>query len=242
MKFQLCVFTCLISIIQSSTSYGQEIEIIEVSAQKRSQDIRDVTSSISVLDGIEVSSQHLKDTTALSAMAPNFKISQNAAEGTPPAINIRGVGSIDYNTSTQSPVGVYLDGSAGASANAQLVNLFDIKSVQILRGPQGTLFGRNTTGGAVLIESNDALFENSGYVNFAYGQRQHTALEGAINRQISSNVAARLAINHQDYQYSTQNLFPNTPQAKMKQSHARLSFYGQWEKLTLNTKVNLGKW
>jgi iron complex outermembrane receptor protein len=132
---------------------ADNIELIEVNVQKRPQDIRDVALSLKLVDGQTIIERQLKDTTALSAIAPNFKITQNAAEGTPPAVNIRGVGSVDYNTSTQSPVGVYLDGVAGASANSQLVNLFDVESVEILRGPQGTLFDRNTTGGAILINS-----------------------------------------------------------------------------------------
>jgi iron complex outermembrane receptor protein len=221
---------------------ADNIEVIEVNAQKRPQDIRDVALSLNVVDGQAIIERQLKDTTALSAIAPNFKITQNAAEGTPPAVNIRGVGSVDYNTSTQSPVGVYLDGAAGASANSQLVNLFDVESVEILRGPQGTLFGRNTTGGAILINSVSAQMDNSGYLNLGYAQRNHLSAEGAINRQLSDNMAARLAFSHQDYEYSTNNLLPNTPQAQMRQSHGRLSFWGQWDKLTIDSKLHFSKW
>jgi iron complex outermembrane receptor protein len=164
---------------------ADKIEIIEVNVQKRSQDIRDVTLSINLVDGQTIIDRQLKDTTALSAIAPNFKISQNAAEGTPPAVNLRGVGSVDYNTSTQSPVGVYLDDAAGSSANSQLVNLFDVQSIEILRGPQGTLFGRNTTGGVILINSVSPKMNDSGYLNFSYAQRNHLSVEGASNRQLN---------------------------------------------------------
>ncbi len=226
----------------ASSTQADNIEIIEVNAQKRPQDIRDVALSLSLVDGQTIIERQLKDTTALSAIAPNFKITQNAAEGTPPAVSIRGVGSVDYNTSTQSPVGVYLDGAAGASANSQLVNLFDVESVEILRGPQGTLFGRNTTGGAILINSVSAQMDNSGYINLAYAQRNHLSAEGAINRQLNDNMAARLAFSHQDYEYSTNNLLPNTPQAQMRQTHGRLSLFGEWDKLTIDSKIYLSKW
>ena len=228
-----------------NTAYSiqaDNIEIIEVNAQKRPQDIRDVALSLNLVDGQTIIERQLKDTTALSAIAPNFKITQNAAEGTPPAVNIRGVGSVDYNTSTQSPVGVYLDGAASASANSQLVNLFDVESVEILRGPQGTLFGRNTTGGAILINSVSAKMDNSGYFNLGYAQRNHLSAEGAINRQLNDKIAARLAFSHQDYKYSTNNLAPNTPQAQMRQTHGRLSVLGQWDKLTIDSKIYLSKW
>jgi iron complex outermembrane receptor protein len=226
----------------ASSTQVVKIEIIEVNAQKRPQNIRDVALSLNLVDGRAIIERQLKDTTALSAIAPNFKITQNAAEGTPPAVNIRGVGSVDYNTSTQSPVGVYLDGAAGASANSQLVNLFDVESVAILRGPQGTLFGRNTTGGAILINSVSAQMDDSGYFNFGYAQRNHLSAEGAVNRQLNDNMAARLAFSHQDYEYSSNNLLPNTPQAQMRQTHGRFSFLGEWDKLTIDSKLYLSKW
>ncbi|WP_170940570.1 Plug domain-containing protein [Pseudoalteromonas sp. NBT06-2] len=116
----------------------KKIEVIEVKAQKRTQNINDVAISLSIIEGKSLSDQNIKDTTALSGQSANFKITPNAAEGTPPAINIRGVGSMDYNTSTTSPVGVYIDNIAGGSANSQLVNLYDIDSIEILKGPQGT--------------------------------------------------------------------------------------------------------
>jgi len=251
MKYLVCLSICFYFCFfawsanaDNSASFKQvnNIEIIEVNAQKRPQDIRDVALSLNIVDGQTIIERQLKDTTALSAIAPNFKITQNAAEGTPPAVNIRGVGSVDYNTSTQSPVGVYLDGAAGASANFQLVNLFDVESVEILRGPQGTLFGRNTTGGAILINSVSAKMHNSGYVNLGYGQRNHLSVEGAINRQLDDNMAARLAFSHQDYEYSSNNLLANTPQAQMRQTNGRLSVLGQWHKLSIDSKIYLSKW
>jgi iron complex outermembrane receptor protein len=226
----------------ASAIHADNIEIIEVNAQKRPQDIRNVALSLSFVDGQTIIERQLKDTTALSAIAPNFKITQNASEGTPPAVNIRGVGSVDYNTSTQSPVGVYLDGATGASANSQLLNLFDVESVEILRGPQGTLFGRNATGGAILVNSVSAQLNNSGYINLSYAQRNHVSAEGAINRQLNDNMAARVAFSHQDYEYSTNNLLVNTPQAQMRQTYGRLSVLGQWEKLTVDSKIYLSKW
>ena len=226
----------------ANTIQAEHTEIIEVNAQKRLQDIRDVALSLNIIDGQSIIERQLKDTTALSAIAPNFKITQNAAEGTPPAVNIRGVGSVDYNTSTQSPVGVYLDGAAGASANSQLINLFDVESVEILRGPQGTLFGRNTTGGAILINSVGPKKNNSGYINLGLAQRNHIFAEGAINRQLNDDIAARFAFSHQDYEYSTNNLFTTSPQAQMRQTNGRLSLLGEWDKLTINSKIYVNKW
>jgi iron complex outermembrane receptor protein len=206
----------------ANSTQAETIEIIEVNSQKRLQDIRDVAISLNVDDGQTIIERQLKDTT-------------------PPAVNIRGVGSVDYNTSTQSPVGVYLDGTASASANSQRVNLFDVESVEILCSPQGRLFGRNTTGGAILINSVSAKIDNSGYFSFSYAQRNHLSTEGAINLQLNDNMATRLAFSHQVYEYSTNNLAPNTPQAKMRQTHRQLSVLDHWDKLTIDSKIYLSK-
>ena len=221
---------------------AKDIEIIEVKAQKRPQNINDVAISISILDGKSLLDQNIKDSTALSGQVANFKITQNAAEGTPPAINIRGVGSMDYNTSTTSPVGVYVDNIAGGSANTQLVNLYDIESIEILKGPQGTLFGRNTTGGAILINTKRPESDFSGYMSLGLAQRDHIKLEGAVNLPISENVYTRLAVNHQEYDYSITNLFEGAPEAKMEQTHGRLSVLANFEKLEVLGKIHVEKW
>lgn len=218
------------------------IEVIEVNAQKRPQPITEVTTSVSVISGTKIANLNIKDATELTFSAPNFKVTQNAAEGTPPAINIRGVGSIDYNTSTQSPVGVYIDGATGGSANSQLVNLFDIESIEILRGPQGTLFGRNTTGGAVVITTVKPRLENSGYIDIGIAERAHRSAEGALNRKLNETSAVRFAFTHHIYNYSTNNIQPNTPQAHMRQTQGRASIYSEINKLTLNGNIYFGEW
>ena len=89
------------------------------------------------------------------------------------------------------------------------MNLFDVQSIEILRGSQGTLFGRNTTGGVILIILVSTKMNNFDYLNFSYAQRSHMSAEGAINRQLNENMAARLAFNLQYYEYSTNLSNPN---------------------------------
>ena len=228
--------------IKESPEETSAIEVIQVTAQKREQAINEVAISISVINGNELLNRQLKDTTALSSVSPNFKITQNAAEGTPPAVNIRGVGSIDYNTSTTSPVGVYTDGVASGSANAQLVNLYDVESVQVLRGPQGTLFGRNTTGGAVLITSRKPQFETSGYIDASVAERDTIALQGAFNFALNDEVAFRLAASHQDFEYSTNNLFELAPEAGLRQSNIRFSALGNFDQWEVIARLHATEW
>lgn len=218
------------------------VEVIEVTAQKHQQKIEDIAISVTVVTNRTIVEQNLKDTAALSAQSPNFKITRNGGEGTPPAVNIRGVGSFDTNTSTTSPVGIYLDNVAGGSANAHVINLFDIESIEILRGPQGTLFGRNTTAGTLLLRSQRPEDEFGGYLTAGFAEQQDRKLEGAVNLPVNEHVASRLAFSLRDYNYSTTNLYPLAPEAGMRQQLWRLSVLGQWQDFEVFAKVHQEEW
>ncbi|WP_448547109.1 TonB-dependent receptor [Thalassotalea fusca] len=218
------------------------IEVIEVYAQKRAQKITDVAVAVTVLDGETVDRIQLKDTTQLSIMTPNMKITNNAGEGTPPAFNIRGVGMIDYNTSTVSPIAVYSDGVVSGSANNLSVNLFDIEQVEVLRGPQGTLFGRNTTGGAVLVMSKLPEPEFGGYANFSIAEHDHTSFDGALNLPLTDNTAVRFSVNREDYHFSNNNLLEGHPDGGLQQTNLRLIVKSDWEDVTLIAKLHAEDW
>ncbi len=240
------VFVMAESALNSQSSQAQtnesDIEIIEVYAQKRKQKINDITVAVSVIDGQAIERQQLKDTTQLSALVPNLKITNNAGEGTPPAFNIRGVGMIDYNTSTISPIAVYSDDIVSGSANNLSVNLFDVEHVEVLRGPQGTLFGRNTTGGAILLRSKQPEKEFGGYVNAGIAQYDTLSLEGAVNIPVSDNTAMRFSMSHQDYDFSTNNLMPDQPDGGLKQTNLRLIVKSEFDDLTITSKLHSEDW
>ena len=248
MKYILIVGSVTYALLASSSFANQQyqdeaqIEVIQVKSQKRLQDIDDLTFSVSYLSGQDIRQRLLKDTTALSSTAPNFKITQNAAEGTPPAVNIRGVGSVDYNTSTHSPVGIYSNGVAAGSANNQLVNLFDIDSVEVLRGPQGTLFGRNSTAGAVLINTVRPQQGASGYMDANFAERNYHNINGALNGSISPYTDIRLAFSQVAYDYSTNNLFEPAPEANMRQSNVRLSVVSRFKAAEIFAVGSYGEW
>ena len=218
------------------------MEVIEVYAQKRKQKINDVTVAVSVIDGQAIERQQLKDTTQLSALVPNLKITNNAGEGTPPAFNIRGVGMIDYNTSTISPIAVYSDDIVSGSANNLSMNLFDVEHVEVLRGPQGTLFGRNTTGGAILLRSKQPEKEFSGYINAGIAQYDTFSLEGAVNIPVSESTAMRFSMSHQDYDFSTNNQMPGQPDGGLKQTNLRVIVKSEFDDLTITSKLHAEDW
>ncbi|CAM4338077.1 TonB-dependent receptor [Pseudoalteromonas ostreae] len=224
----------------SVSSYN--IEVIEVYAQKRVQAIEDVSIAISQVKGDNLKNQHYKDSTELSVFAPNLKISQNAAEGTPPSVNIRGVGLVDYNTANTSPVAIYVDDIAVGSASNQIVNFFDIEQVDILRGPQGTLFGRNSTGGAILIRTKRPEFNDSGYLTAGIANNNAFSIDAMYNNQLSDNSAFRVAVNHQDYDYSSTNIFEQSPTAGMQQTNARVSLLSDFDTLQILLQGHFEDW
>ena len=220
----------------------KDIEVIEVYAQKRKQNINQVTLAVSVLDGEAIARQQLKDTTQLSALVPNLKITNNAGEGTPPAFNIRGVGMIDYNTSTISPISVYSDDIVSGSANNLSINLFDVEQVEVLRGPQGTLFGRNTTGGAILLRSKQPTNEFGGYISAGVAQHDTRTLAGAVNIPVTDSTAMRFAFSHQDYEFSTENQMLGQPDGGLKQTNLRLIVKSEFEDFTITSKFHHEDW
>ncbi|MDK1286597.1 TonB-dependent receptor [Pseudoalteromonas umbrosa] len=231
-------------LLSSFLSYAanDSIEIIEVHAQKRKQNIEDVSVSISTISADRIARQGIKDATELGHFVANLKISQNAAEGTPPAINIRGIGLLDYNTANTSPIAMYVDGVSVGSANNQIANLFDIEQVEVLKGPQGTLFGRNSTGGALLVRTKRPDAGNYGYVSLGAGTDDWRRAQGAYNATINDESAIRFAFNHADYEYTSYNLLETSPEAGLKQSDLRLSYLGEWDNWSAFVKGYYGHW
>lgn len=244
MKYHLIALACAsASMHVYANNNDTDIEIIEVYANKRAQAINQVAVTLSSLDVSRIEKEQLKDITAIGQLVPNLKMSQNAAEGTTPAINIRGVGLIDYNTSNTSPIAIYQDDVTVGSANNQIINLFDTEAIEVLRGPQGTLFGRNSTGGAILIRSRQPELDVfSGLVRVGKGNLNAGLLEGVANIPLSDNMATRIAVSSKEYDYSTNNLLPDAKQANMVQTDYRMTLLGQWDNFNALLKVYGNDW
>jgi len=182
-------------------------EII-VSARKREENVQDVPISITAISGEALERKGAVNFESLSFNNPNVKIATQSGVG-PIAANIAIRGNIQSAGTLQvdPSVGVYVDGLllAHTFGTAQLG--VDVMSVQTLKGPQGTLFGRNTTGGAMLIRTRDPeLGEVSGYVQGSYGELDTWRAGGAINIPVSEIAALRLVYqrNHSDdYEFFT---------------------------------------
>ena len=128
---------------------GQLEEVI-VTAQKREQNLQDVPVSVSALDAAMIEKTFARDITDIAGMVPNLGIDPVLSNGTA-SISIRGMQLNDVEKSFDPAVAVYQDGIYLATTTGALLNMWDAERIEVLRGPQGTLFGRNTIGGLVHV-------------------------------------------------------------------------------------------
>lgn len=192
------VFVATPGVAQTQTSQPVKIEEVVVTAQKRQQPEQDVPISVSAFSG-----QQLKDVGAVSTrdlvnLTPNMDWSGNQGSNVN-AIFLRGVGDFSFHTNQVGAVGLYVDEVSLNSPLLAQFALFDMKRVEVLRGPQNTLFGRNTTGGAIQFITNkpDVNAGWNGYLTTTGGNKDRFDVEGAVGIPLGPHAAARIAITRQ---------------------------------------------
>ena len=165
-------------------------EII-VTANRRDQKLRDVGIAVTVLSSKEIRNLSITNATDVVRAVPNLKF--NAYGSSQVVFNIRGVSQNDYGDQQEPPVAVYQDDSYSASITSASFPIFDLSRVEALRGPQGTLFGRNATGGAVQFISNQPTDALGGYLTGTYGRYNQTIIEGALSGPLTDTLTARIS-------------------------------------------------
>lgn len=173
------------------------IEEIVVTAQKREQNVQDVGIAVSALTGNQMEQLGFVNAQQVTAMAPGVSTVQPNGEANY-AIGIRGVANSDFTTNVESPVAVYLDEVYISQMSGTGFMLFDMERVEILRGPQGTLYGRNATGGLAHFVTNKPSEEFDGYIKVTAGDYDQIKLEGAVGGALSDVLSARLSVSTHD--------------------------------------------
>ncbi|KRB49647.1 TonB-dependent receptor [Phenylobacterium sp. Root700] len=172
---------------------GAFVEEVIVTAAKRSENLQSVPISVSAITGDSLAKSRIDSVDALVSRIPNLQLSSTVGANTP-IFAVRGVSMSDYSLSQASPVATYYDEVYKGNFALLGVAMYDLERVEVLRGPQGTLYGKNTTGGAVNLISRDAkLGETSGYVSAGYGNYNRVDLNGAVNLPLGEDAALRLA-------------------------------------------------
>ncbi|HAD85703.1 MAG TPA: TonB-dependent receptor [Brevundimonas sp.] len=180
---------------QSETRSGDQatrVDEIIVTAQRREQASQDVGVSLSVIGGEQLDEKGISVVNDLENAVPNMEVDSQFGGGQP-QFRIRGIGAREYSSNNASTVGIYVDEVAHPYTVTTQGAMFDIARLEVLRGPQGTLYGRNTTGGAVNIITNAPTADFRAGFNAEYGTFDHLKVEGYVSGQIAPNLLGRLA-------------------------------------------------
>lgn len=177
----------------AETTTSALMEEVVVTAQRREQNLQDTPVSITAFSGEAIEALGFRQSTDITAQTPNFSVGYPTGDTGVPAPFIRGVGLNDFNVLNQGPIAAYVDQTYIASGAAQIFQLLDIERVEVLRGPQGTLYGRNATGGAVNYIAKKPTQEWEGSFRAGAGSWGLRKYEGAFGGPVSETVGVRIS-------------------------------------------------
>ena len=182
------------------------IEEVIVSAEKRSESLQDVSQAVSALSDSDLEAKNIESFVDLSAIVPGVTVSKN--EGYKTVISIRGVGNETNQNAIAAPsVAFHIDGVFIASPFSLLTDFIDIERIEVLRGPQGTLFGQNSTGGAInVISKKPTTDEYYGKADITFGDYDLLKYRTSVNIPINEKVATRFSFSSTDREGFSKNV------------------------------------
>lgn len=180
---------------QSQSRYA--LDEIVVSARRVEEGLQEAPLAITAISGLELENRGVLDVLDVADIAPNVSIKSNGTNGglgAAPRTSIRGVGQSDFVINTDPAVGMYADGVYLGRSIGSVLDLVDVERVEVLRGPQGTLFGRNSTGGAVnvIAKKPEIGGGTNGYVSGTVGEEGYTLFRGGLNFELGDTAAIRV--------------------------------------------------
>lgn len=187
-----CVVGAAFFLMLSGNLSAQVLEEVVVTAQKREQSLQDVGISVTAFTGDQLQALGLTSAVDIVAQTPGLEVS-GPGGGSINSFSIRGVTQNDFAASQESPVAVYIDEGYITLNSITNFSLFDIDRAEVLRGPQGTLFGRNATGGLVHYITARPSQEADGFIDVQLGEEGRTRIEAAAGGGFSDAVAGRVS-------------------------------------------------
>ena len=174
---------------ENTQEENKGLEIIQVTAQKRSESVQEVPIAITAFSEAEIEKVGAANINDLGLLTPGLET--NNATATQTTFNIRGITTNDFGIGLDAAVAVYVDGVYVGRRGTSNLNFNDIDRVEILKGPQGTLFGRNSSAGAIHIISKDAIDDNEGSVKFTFGSHEKRKVALSTNFVINEEMSFR---------------------------------------------------
>jgi len=192
---------------KTDNNTGGIMDEIIVTAQRRSQNLQDVGISVSAFSTEQLRAAGVINSIDVARLTPGVAVSGSIG-GQNSQFTIRGVTQNDFNDGIEAPVAVYVDETYIPNLQGQNFGAFDIERVEILKGPQGTLFGRNATGGLVHFVVRKPTEELDGFVQATYGRFNQTRIEGALGGGLGGGLSARASIYYNAFDPIFKNVYP----------------------------------
>lgn len=186
---------------------GGQLEEITVTAQRREQSLQDVGMSITALGSEKIREMGITDSVDIGRVAPSVVVLPTSA-GSAVTISMRGISQSDFSQNQEAPNSIYVDDVYLSSGTAASFSTYDLERIEVLRGPQGTLFGRNSTGGLARFISAKPTNDAEGYAEAGYGRYNRYWFEGAISGPLSDRVRGRLAGRREQADGWMENMAP----------------------------------
>jgi iron complex outermembrane receptor protein len=219
------------------------LDEVVVTAQKRVESLQDVPLAVSAFSGEDVEAANWSRPADVVQQIPNMQVSKPYGD-VQPLFAIRGISMISYNPSQASPIGVYADETYVGATYLHGLSMFDMERLEVLRGPQGTLYGKNTTGGAINLSSRSPVIDAGMSGNFTLGGGNYGSLNasGAIEGTIIDGVlAGRVAVTYKEDDGVWDNsIGPDMAQTKLNAARLTLNFQPS-ENLNALLKITSGE-
>lgn len=255
----VAVALALSSMLAADLAHAQQAAVLEeivVTARKREENLQDVTTAVVALGELQLARRADVDLQNFASAAPNVIIDDlQQGPGSPAAISIRGIGTTDVEKSFDPTAGVVVDGIFIGANSGAMVKALDLQSIEILRGPQGTLFGRNSIAGVINIARLKPASEMGGQVRAGYGRFNDALFDGHFSLPVGDQLSFKLAggIRQNDGWFYNETLGTDTgevdysflsPSFVWRPSEA-LEFYYRfdrtWQTQDANTVVNMAQ-
>ncbi len=213
------------AIAQDTASAREGLDTVTVTAQRREEDQQEVPISVTTVpeDRLDAILQGAEDIRALATRVPGL-YAESSNGRIAPRFYIRGLGNTDFDLAASQPVSIIMDEVVMENVTLKSFPLFDIAAVEVLRGPQGTLFGRNTPAGIVKFDTAKPTDEFEGYLSGAYGRLGTAKVEGALSGPLTDDLAYRVAML-----YQSRNKWIDNGGVIQNGNDAREDVYGDFE-------------
>lgn len=218
------------------------LEEIVVTAQKREQNLQDVPIAVAAFGGEAVRDLGLSRPKDIAFQIPGVVMKSVNGDNSP-IFTVRGIGLTDFTVSNNSAVSLYVDQIVKPYYPMANFSLFDLERVEVLKGPQGTLYGRNNTGGAIKFVTRAPSLEPDAFMRLDYGNYQTFEMEGAVGGKIAEGLAGRLSVfTRQRYKGYQFNNLTNERNGKISKLAGRAAFlWNASDDITVNVMAYAGR-